>query len=157
MAAAHEVYACTSERVTGRYDNGLNLASHFDFEYLPGRKHEIFWDNCGLLSTLPTIATCLLGLFAGLALKHTGNSSPHIALALIAAGAACASLGWLWGLQMPVIKMIWTSSFVLVTAGYSAMLLGVSYLLIDVWQMRSWCQPFVCKRLAKSSFRLELG
>ena len=143
LAAAHELYERTTERVTGRYDNGLNLASHIDFERLPGRKHEIFWDNCGLLSTLPAIATCLLGVFAGLVLIRPRGSPLATAVALTAAGSAAAALGWLWSLEMPVIKMIWTSSYTLVTAGYSAILLGVSYLLIDVWQKRSWCRPFV--------------
>ena len=52
-------------------------------------------------------------------------------------------LGWLWNLQFPVIKKIWTSSYVLVAGGYSAMLLGAFYLVVDVWQARAWCQPFV--------------
>jgi len=42
-----------------------------------------------------------------------------------------------------VIKKIWTSSYVLVAGGYSAILLGVFYLIVDVWQARAWCQPFV--------------
>ena len=53
------------------------------------------------------------------------------------------SLGWLWGIQFPVIKKTWTSSYVLVAGGYSAMLLGLFYMVVDVWQWRSWCQPFV--------------
>jgi predicted acyltransferase len=42
-----------------------------------------------------------------------------------------------------VIKKIWTSSYVLVAGGYGAILLGVFYLIVDVWQVRAWCQPFV--------------
>ena len=52
-------------------------------------------------------------------------------------------LGWLWNYQFPVIKKVWTSSYVLVAGGYSAILLGVFYLIVDVWQVRAWCQPFV--------------
>ena len=52
-------------------------------------------------------------------------------------------LGHLWGLHFPVIKKIWTSSYVLVAGGYSALLLGFFYLLIDVWKYQNWCQPFV--------------
>ena len=52
-------------------------------------------------------------------------------------------LGWLWNYQFPVIKKVWTSSYVLVAGGYSAILLGVFYLIVDVWQARAWCQPFV--------------
>jgi len=46
-------------------------------------------------------------------------------------------------LEFPVIKRIWTSSYVLVAGGYSAILLGAFYLVVDVWQVRAWCQPFV--------------
>ena len=46
-------------------------------------------------------------------------------------------------MSFPVVKKIWTSSFVLVAGGYSAMLLAVFYQIVDVWQRRDWCQPFV--------------
>jgi predicted acyltransferase len=46
-------------------------------------------------------------------------------------------------LQFPVIKKLWTSSFVLLTAGYGAMLMAVFYLVVDVWRWRRWCTPFV--------------
>jgi predicted acyltransferase len=62
---------------------------------------------------------------------------------LIGGGVLAAALGWLWGAQFPVIKKIWTSSYVLVAGGYSAILLGVFYQVVDVWEARSWCQPFV--------------
>jgi len=51
--------------------------------------------------------------------------------------------GHLWGLQFPVIKAIWTSSFVLVAGGYSLLLLGMWHQIIDVWNMRSWSTIFV--------------
>ncbi len=54
-----------------------------------------------------------------------------------------AALGWLWGLQFPVIKKIWTSSYVLVAGGYSCILMGVFYQVVDVWKLRAWAQPFV--------------
>ena len=53
------------------------------------------------------------------------------------------ALGLLWGLEFPIIKRLWTSSYVLVAGGYSAILLGVFYLVVDVWQVRAWCLPFV--------------
>jgi predicted acyltransferase len=62
---------------------------------------------------------------------------------LLGFGVAGVALGWLWGLQFPVIKKIWTSSYVLVAGGYSAILLGIFYLIVDVWKKQKWCQPFV--------------
>jgi len=142
-AATQQLYLATTNRVAGKFDMGYNVANHFDFEHLPGKKWDLFWDPEGILSTLPAIATCLLGVFAGLLLQ-SGTCSDDKKLAwLFGAGAACVALGWLWGLQFPVIKKIWTSSCVMVAGGYSALLLGTFYLIVDVWKYQRWCQPFV--------------
>ena len=142
-AAAETMYAATTNRVTGKFDAGLNVANHFDFEHLPARKYDLFFDPEGILSTIPAVATCLLGIFAGLVLQSTKFSNSRKLTLLFGAGAACVAVGWLWGLQFPVIKKIWTSSYVLVAGGYSAMLLGAFYLVVDVWKYQKWCQPFV--------------
>jgi predicted acyltransferase len=92
---------------------------------------------------MPAVATCLLGVFAGLLLRNHSLPDKQKVVWLIAFGIAGAALGWLWSAQFPVIKKVWTSSYVLVAGGYSAILLGVFYLIVDVWQSRAWCQPFV--------------
>jgi predicted acyltransferase len=142
-AAAKKLYAATTNRVTGQFGQGYNLACHFDFNFLPGKKYDLFWDPEGILSTLPAVATALLGAFAGLLLRNTGMADWRKVAWLVGAGVVCIGLGWLWGMQFPVIKKIWTSSFVLVAGGYSALLLGAFYLVVDVWKFRLWCQPFV--------------
>src|SRR5437879_7695591 len=55
--------------ISGVFVKGINLAHYVDQKYLPGMKWDGTWDPEGLLSTLPAIATCLLGVFAGLLLK----------------------------------------------------------------------------------------
>ena len=142
-AAAEKMFYATTNRISGRFDQGLNLADHIDFEYLPGRKYDTFFDPEGCLSTIPAVATCLLGVFAGLLLRNQSLQGMQKVVWLIAFGLAGVALGWLWNAQFPVIKKIWTSSYVLVAGGYSAILLGVFYLIVDVWQSRAWCQPFV--------------
>ncbi len=142
-AAAEKMFYATTNRVTGKFDKGLNLSDHLDFQYLPGRKYDTFFDPEGYLSTLPAIVTCLLGAFAGLLLKTPALPDKQKVTWLIAFGIAGAVLGWLWNFQFPVIKKVWTSSYVLVAGGYSAILLGLFYLIVDVWQVRAWCQPFV--------------
>jgi len=62
---------------------------------------------------------------------------------LLSFGALAVIAGFAWGMSFPVVKKIWTSSFVLVAGGYSAMLLAAFYQIVDVWQRRDWCQPFV--------------
>ena len=127
----------------GWFEKGANLASWIDEEYLPGLRLYGEWDPEGLLSTLPAIGTCLLGIFAGLLLKDTRIEPAQKALWFIGAGVGLVAAGWLWGLQFPVIKNIWTSSFVLVAGGYSMLLLGAFYLLIDVWGAKKWATIFL--------------
>jgi predicted acyltransferase len=138
-----KLYQETTNRVTSKFDKGLNLANHLDFQYLPGRKYDQFFDPEGLLSTIPAVATCLLGVFAGLLLKQPLVPDQRKVVLLVGAGFAAVLLGWLWNGQFPVIKKIWTSSYVLVAGGYSAVFLGLFYLVVDVWKMQTWCQPFI--------------
>ncbi len=142
-AAAQRFFYATTNRVTGKFDKGLNLSDHLDFQCLPGRKYDTFFDPEGFLSTIPAVATCLLGVLAGLLLRSQRVPDRRKVVWLMGAGLAAAAAGWLWGLQFPVVKKIWTSSYVLVAGGYSAMLLGLFYLVVDVWQARAWCRPFV--------------
>lgn len=62
---------------------------------------------------------------------------------MLAAGIAAVVLGFTWGMEFPVIKKIWTSSYVLVAGGYASIFLAVFYQVIEIWQWRSWCIPFV--------------
>lgn len=133
----------TTNYVQSTIGPGYNLSDHLDFQYLPGKKWDTFYDPEGYLSTMPAIATCLLGVFAGFLLQNQLIGGTKKVLYLIAAGIVAAALGWLWNFQFPVVKKIWTSSFVLVAGGYSAILLGIFYWVVDIVQLRAWCQPFV--------------
>ena len=128
---------------SGNFAEGKNLANYLDQQYLPLRKWDGDHDPEGLLSTLPAIATCLLGVFAGLLLENKSVSAQKKVVCLAGAGAAGVALGWLWGLQFPVIKKIWTSSFVLVTGGYSALLMALFYQVVDIWKYQKWALPLV--------------
>jgi predicted acyltransferase len=133
----------SSVRIHGTFIQGVNLTDYLDQKYLPGRKYDGTYDPEGILSTLPAIASTLLGIFAGLFLRNQTVPGPKKVLWLLGAGAGSVALGFLWGLEFPVIKKIWTSSYVLVAGGYSALLLGAFYWLVDVKHYRKWCQPFV--------------
>jgi predicted acyltransferase len=127
----------------GNFAEGANLANYVDQQYLPLRKHDGDHDPEGLLSTLPALASCLLGVFAGLVLKNPTFTDRKKVLYLVAGGLACLAVGWAWHLNFPVIKKIWTSSFVLVAGGYSCLLLAAFYQVIDVWKFQKWALPFV--------------
>lgn len=142
-ALVESAFHATEARVTGRFEPGLNVADHVDFKILPGRGYDGFYDPEGVLSTIPAIATCLLGVFAGLMLQRQDRNDATKLKALVIGGLLCLLAGWLWNLQFPVIKKIWTSSFVLVAGGWSFLLLALFYYVIDVRERRSWCRPFV--------------
>ena len=126
----------------GSYAADTNLANWVDRNYLPGRLYDFTRDPEGLLSTLPAIGTCLLGVFAGLFMRDSQASPQRKTLWLVAAGCALLAAGYLWGLQFPVIKAIWTSSYVLVAGGYSVLLLAALHQIVDVWGMQRWATVF---------------
>jgi predicted acyltransferase len=115
----------------GDYTEGHNLTNYLDKMYLGGRRYDGDHDPEGILSTLPAIASCLLGVFGGLWLRGSGSHGRK-ALGLAIAGAVALGLGWVWAPWFPVIKKLWTSSFVLVAAGWTALFLSVFYWMIEV-------------------------
>jgi predicted acyltransferase len=127
----------------GDFAEGHNLTNWIDQRFLPWRKWDGDHDPEGILSTLPAVASCLLGVFAGLLLRDPARTGRQKARALAGIGAALLALGLLWGLEFPVIKKIWTSSYVLVAGGWSLLLLSLFYAVIDVGKVRAWALPFV--------------
>lgn len=137
------IAAAVPERVHGVYEEGRNLTNYVDFRFLPGRKTNLYYINEGLLSTLPAIALPLFGILAGLLLKRLDLSPRQKMLRLLAAGIVGVVAGLAWGETFPIIKRIWTSSFVVLAGGLSAVVLAVFYELVDVRRWRTWCQPLV--------------
>ena len=100
------------------------------------------WDPEGLLSTLPAVATVLLGAFAGQWLQSDRGAIQRT-VAMLTAGVAGILIGALWSQAFPLNKNLWTSSFVMLTAGIAAVLLAICYWLVDVKGYDRWAQPFV--------------
>jgi predicted acyltransferase len=128
---------------TASFAKDANWSNYIDSRLLPFSKTDGTWDAEGLLSTLPAIGTCLLGAFAGLFLKNLNVPANRKGLYLIGVGVLGICAGYLWGLQFPIIKKIWTSSFVILAGGYSCLALGIFYQIIDVWKIRAWTTPFL--------------
>jgi predicted acyltransferase len=95
-------------------------------------------DNEGILSTLPAISTCLLGVLAGHWLRSPKFTPIRKAQGLAAAGVASLLVGAVWSLNFPIIKNIWTSSYVLWAGGWSLLLLALFYWIIDVRGYQRW-------------------
>jgi predicted acyltransferase len=125
------------------FEEGKNFTNWFDSQYLPFFKWDGPHDPEGVLSTLPAISTCLFGVLAGLLLRSTNITSIRKTTWLAGAGIAAVAIGYLWGLQFPIIKKLWTSSFVLVAAGYSAILLAAFHWIIDIKGHQKWALPFI--------------
>jgi predicted acyltransferase len=117
-----------------------NLAIYID-KTLMGR----FQDGTSytwILSSMTFAATVLLGTFAGRFLRQNCGSYSKV-IWLIAAGAMCLLTGLVWSIYFPIIKYIWSSSFVLFTGGISLILLSLFYLVIDVWGCKKWAFVFI--------------
>ena len=127
----------------GSFAKGANLANWIDAHYLPGLKWEGNWDPEGMLSTLPAIGTCVLGVFAGLLLTNPKIDGRRKSLWLIGAGMALMAAGLIWSLQFPINKHLWTSSFVLFSGGFAALLLGAFHEIIDVRGYKTWAAVFM--------------
>ena len=125
------------------FAEGENWVNWFDKNFLPFFKWDGDWDPEGILSTFPAIGSALLGVFASLILLDKKTDPMKKVWIWIGAGAGMVILGYLWGLQFPVIKKIWTSSYVLVAGGYSFLLLGIFYYIVDVRKKQKWAQPFI--------------
>ncbi len=119
-----------------------NLAAHFDRIFLSGHMWEETWDPEGLLSTIPAIATALLGALAG-GLLRSGRSQAEITAWMFVWGWAGILAGWIWNPVFPINKNLWTSSYVLFSAGAALSCLAVCYWLIDVKGWQRWAMPSV--------------
>jgi predicted acyltransferase len=113
-----------------------------DHLYKKGNDPEGSYDPEGPLSTLPAIATTLIGMLAGGWLRSDRSGYEKNA-GLFFAGWFGVVLGWVWSAGFPINKALWTSSFVLLTAGLGLQLLAVCYWLIDLKGIKRWATPFL--------------
>ena len=124
----------------GMLEPKVNLAIYLD-EVILGT----FWDGTTyswILSSMTFACTVMLGVFAGHLLRSQKTSRVKVLL-LIAMGVGSLALGYIWGIWFPVIKHLWTSSFVLFSGGICLLLLALFYLVIDVWGFKKWAFGFV--------------
>lgn len=95
------------------------------------------WDPEGPLSTIPAVATGMLGILVAPWVRD--KRVRELALG----GTAGLALGLLWGLLFPINKALWTSSYVVFTAGFACVMLALCIWIIDIHHVRGWTKPFV--------------
>jgi predicted acyltransferase len=128
----------------GVWEPGQDLGAYLD-RLVFGTEHlwkqSVTWDPEGLLSTLPAVATVLLGTFAGDWLRSSRSGGEKV-LGLLAAGGAGIALGLAWDQVFPINKPLWTSSYVVFTGGMALATFGLCYWLADLKGYRRWGFPF---------------
>lgn len=119
-----------------------NAATYLDrLIFSPAHLYHNAFDPEGLLSTLPAIATALIGNLTGVWLLSVTPRSKKFT-GLFIAGFIALILGWIWGLSFPINKQMWTSSYVLWTGGFALIILAVCYWLIEIKVWKKWTRPF---------------
>ncbi|MBR8833019.1 MAG: acyltransferase family protein [Stigonema ocellatum SAG 48.90 = DSM 106950] len=124
-----------------------NLGAYIDRLIIPkahlykGDDFNYLGDPEGLFSTIPAIASVLLGYFTGNWIQCNSVKS-RITIGLALFGIGCLLIGWTWGWTFPINKKLWTSSFVVFTTGWALLLLAACYEFIEVRRVRRWGKPF---------------
>lgn len=99
------------------------------------------YDPEGILSTVPAIATTMLGVLAG-RLVGSGLNVRDTATGLFIAGCAACGLGVVWDHWLPINKSLWTGSYAVFATGAALLALSACYWLIEVERWRWWTRPF---------------
>ncbi len=118
-----------------------NLAAYVDRLLLNGHLYTSTWDPEGVLSTLPAVATALMGVLAGLYLRSERKPQAK-ALNLLVFGVVAVCVGFVWNFWFPINKNLWTSSYVAVTGGIAIMFLASFFYVLDVKGRIGWGKPF---------------
>ncbi|HEX7288428.1 MAG TPA: DUF5009 domain-containing protein [Candidatus Angelobacter sp.] len=119
-----------------------SLAGWIDRKLMLGHLYRRDFDPEGLLSTLPAIATTLLGTLTGEFLRGASSLSRKLR-GLVIAGVAGVAAGYAWHPWFPISKPLWTSSYVLFTAGAACLLLALCWWLIEMRGRHAWGKPFL--------------
>jgi len=126
------------------YSFEWSLVGWVDRQILPGKVLYGRIDPEGVLSTIPAVATAMLGMFTGEFVripdeKISGNKKT---VWMLIATAIMLALGLLWSLDFPLVKKLWTSSYVLVVGAYSLGLFALLYWICDVRGKTGWTTFF---------------
>ena len=114
-----------------------NLVGWIDRNFMPGRLLQKTYDENALITQLPALCLTVLGAVSGDILQ-TAKTGAGKVLKLILFGAICIGAGLAWGMFFPINKHLWSSSFILLTAGMAFGFLAIFYWVIDVMGYRKW-------------------
>ncbi len=118
------------------------LTTWLDQKLIPGKLGLGLYDRQGVLSTFTALASTLIGVLAGHWLRSKRTANQKIA-GFVIAGVATLAAGWIWGQYFFISRNVWTSSFVLYSAGWCLLLFAFFYWIIDVQGYKRWTFFFV--------------
>lgn len=121
----------------GQLEPAANLPRWFELKIFSAAHVYTVWptEPEGLLSTPAALVSVLIGCWTGMAVAGRPPSSP-LGARIVGWGVLGAALGWGLSPILPMVKMIWTPTYVLFTAGWAMIAFGVCYLLADVRHAR---------------------
>jgi len=129
----------------GLFEKGKNFAAYIDSLFLSGHMWRATktWDPEGLISTIPAIATTMLGAITGDYIRKSEHSKIEKSAWMFVAGAIMLLIGAALDMWMPINKSLWTVSYSIFIGGWALCLFGIFYFLIDAKGIKTWSQPFV--------------
>ncbi|MFI5396428.1 MAG: acyltransferase family protein [Candidatus Binatia bacterium] len=126
----------------GSFGPDTSLAAYIDAALLPNHLLHAGWDPEGILGTFPALATTLCGVLTGHWLRSSRSASARVA-GLFVAGNIGLVLGLVMDIWLPINKSLWSSSYVVFTAGMALDILAMCYWLVDFRGYRRWAKPFI--------------
>ncbi len=129
----------------GVFEKGKNFAAYIDSLFLNGHIWSVTktWDPEGIISTIPAIATTLLGALTGDYLRSTIHSKEEKTNWMFVYGSGLLLIGAALDMWMPINKSLWTTSYTIFMAGWALVIFSLFYFLIDVKGYKKWATPFI--------------
>lgn len=138
-------YISVPELGAGLFEKGKNFAAYIDSLVLSGHMWSATktWDPEGIISTIPAIATTLMGVLTGEYLHKSEHSKIEKSAWMFTSGSALLLIGAFLDMWMPINKNIWTVSYSVFMGGWALCIFSIFYFLIDAKGIKKWAHPFV--------------
>ena len=125
----------------GNFTMEGSLMGWIDRAIMPGLLKDGVYDELAIATSLPAVTLTIIGAWVGDILRNHKTNSTYKIKILTIMGISLIVVGWAWGLHFPIVKKLWSGSFILLTAGASVLSMVLFYWLIDVKNYTKWAFP----------------
>jgi predicted acyltransferase len=127
--------------VAANLSKGTNLGEWLNQFFSQNSLLSTVWDIFGRFTTVPAVATALLGVLTGnLLLSNEDYITKSVNMFI--AGNIMIFIAYIWSFWFPINKLMWTSTFVLFTGGFALNLFSLCFWVVDVKEYKFWIKPF---------------